>query len=140
METIKNSNNYYKTLAIVRHNAMDAIRGILNERLTNEHPSINLDYYSVNGTVDRYNFLGVDGNGYGRALAIFSIEKDGEDFIFNMADEDGDGYEERNLADFNAVEVVWILDMLEQTFEVIDENYNGKFLSKYDYDYDDEEE
>ena len=137
MEKKLTSTDIYNSLHIIRDNVMDAIRGILNERLTDEHPSINLDYYSVNGSVDRYNFLGVDGDGYGKALAIFSIEKKNDDFIFNMTDEDGDGYEERDLADFNAVELVWILEMLEETFVKVDEDYDGVFLSKDDFDYDD---
>lgn len=138
MEKKLTSNDIYNSLHIIRDNAIDAIRGILNERLTDEHPSINLDYYSVNGSVDRYNFLGVDGNGYGSALAIFSIEKKGDDFIFNMTDEDGDDFEERDLSDFGASELANILEMLEDTFVEVDEDYDGVFLAKDEYDYEEE--
>ena len=138
MEKKITSTDLYKSMNIIRDNAMDAIRGILNERLTDEHPSINLDYYSVNGDVDRYNFLGVDGDGYGKALSIFSIEKQGDEFYFNMADEDGDDYEERDLGDFNVSELLWVLEMLEETFDEVDEDYDGVFLSKDDFDYEEE--
>lgn len=136
MEKKITSTDLYESMNAISDNAMDAIRGILNERLTDEHPSINLDYYAVNGSVDRYNFLGVDGDGYGKALSIFSIEKKGDDFIFDMTDEDGDGYEERDLEDFNTNELVWVLEMIEDTFDEVDEDYDGVFLSKDDFDYD----
>ena len=134
------SENLRNSLSILEGNAIDAIRGFLNEKLGNGK-SINLDYYCVEDSVVRYNFLDIDGDGYGRGLVIDGIEldKNGE-LTFAMVDEDGDGWGERELADFNAVELVWILEMLEEAFETINDLYDGVVLPKGCFDYDEIEE
>ena len=134
------SEDLRKSLSIIRDNAMDAIRGFLNEKLGNGK-SINLDYYCVEDSVVRYHFLDIDSDGYGRGLVIDGIEldKNGEP-TFAMVDEDGDGWGERELADFNAVELVWILEMLEDAFETINDLYDGVVLPKDCFDYDEIEE
>jgi len=134
------SNDLRKSLSIIKDNAIDAIRGFFNEKLGNGK-SINLDYYCVVESVVRYNFLDIDSNGYGRSLVIDGIEldKDGEP-TFYMVDEDGDGWGERNFDDFNVVELVWILDMLEGAFEVIEDDYDGVVLPNGCFDYDELEE
>lgn len=134
------SEDLRNSLSILEGNAIDAIRGFLNEKLGNGK-SINLDYYCVEDSVVRYNFLDIDGDGYGRGLVIDGIEldKNGE-LTFAMVDEDGDGWGERELADFNAVELVWILEMLEEAFETINDLYDGVVLPKGCFDYDEIEE
>ena len=134
------SEDLRKSLSIIRDNAMDAIRGFLNEKL-GVGKSINLDYYCVEDSVVRYHFLAIDDDGYGKGLVIDGIEldKNGEP-TFAMVDEDGDGWGERELADFNAVELVWILEMLEDAFETINDLYDGVVLPKDCFDYDEIEE
>ena len=134
------SEDLRNSLSILEGNAIDAIRGFLNEKL-GKGKSINLDYYCVEDSVVRYNFLDIDGDGYGRGLVIDGIEldKNGE-LTFAMVDEDGDGWGERELADFNAVELVWILEMLEEAFETINDLYDGVVLPKGCFDYDEIEE
>lgn len=134
------SEDLRNSLSILEGNAIDAIRGFLNEKLGNGK-SINLDYYCVEDSVVRYHFLDIDGDGHGRGLVIDGIEldKNGE-LTFAMVDEDGDGWGERELADFNAVELVWILEMLEEAFETINDLYDGVVLPKGCFDYDEIEE
>lgn len=129
-----------KTLFFLEYNACDAIRGFLNEKLGNGK-SINLDYYCVEDSVVRYNFLDIDSDGYGKGLVIDGIEldKDGEP-TFYMVDEDGDDWGKRELSDFNAAELVWILEMLEDAFETISDLYDGVVLPKGYFDYDELDE
>lgn len=136
MEKKLTSTDIYDSLHIIRDNATDAIRGLLNEKL-GKGKSINLDYYCVEDSVVRYNFLDIDGDGYGKGLVIDGIilDNDGEP-TFVMADEDGDGWGERELSDFNAVELVWILEMLEGAFETINDLYDGVVLPNGYLDYD----
>ena len=134
------SDDLRKSISIIKDNASDAIRGFLNEKLGNGK-SINLDYYCVEDSVVRYNFLDIDGDGYGKALVIDGIilDNDGEP-TFVMVDEDGDGWGERELSDFNATELMWILEMLEGAFETINDLYDGVVLPKDCFDYDEIEE
>lgn len=128
----------YKSLAIIKDQLIDSIRGFLKEKLTTD--SIRLDYFRANGVIS-YEFLDIDGNGYGKAIHIDYIEREGEDdYNFVMVDEDGDGWDDRELADFNATELAWILEMLEDTFEEIEEVYDGKILTKDYFDYEEMEE
>lgn len=134
------SSDLRKTISVLEDNAIDAIRELLNEKL-GKGKSINLDYYCVEDSVVRYNFLDIDSDGYGKGLVIDGVEldKNGEP-TFAMIDEDGDGWGERELADFNAVELVWILEMLEDAFETINDLYDGVVLPKDCFDYDEIEE
>ena len=130
------SNDFNKQLTSVRDNIMDAIRKTLGERLSTEKYIINMDYYRDDCAVTWYNFFDIDGNGYGVALKISSIEKCDDDYYFHMGDENDDAFSERELADFNACELVWILEMLEDTFEFVDDYEDGDFRMTFDDDED----
>lgn len=133
------SDDLYKSLGIIKDQAADTLLGMLNDKL-GEKGSINIDYYQVQGEVPRYDFLEIDGNGYGHAVHIDTIEKDGDDITFNMIDEDCDGWGERDSSDFSANELVWVVEMLEETFNTIDNVYNGIVLTAGNYDYEFDED
>lgn len=138
MEKNITSADAYKSLGIIKDQLINAIVGFLNDKLTTD--SIRLDYFRADGTIS-YDFLDTDGNGYGKAIHIDYIEREGEDtYNFSMIDEDGDDWGDRELADFNADELAWVLEMLEETFEAIDDYYDGKILTKDYFDYDEMEE
>lgn len=127
----------FKALSHVRDGAINAVTGFLSEKLKGD--SVNIEYYRAEDCVDSYYFLDFGRDGYGRGIMIDSIErKPNGDYIFNMVTEDGDDWNERELSDFNAVELAWILEILEQTFDVIEEEYNGVILPKGQYGYDEE--
>ena len=128
-----------KSLSIIRDNAMDTIRTILHERL-GVNGSMNLDYYCKN-YCEKYDFLAINNGGYGKAVHIDTIEIDNNgEPTFNMIDEDEYDWDERELGDFNAVELYWVLTMLEGAFEVIDDMHKGVVLPKGCFDYDEIEE
>lgn len=131
------STHLFKTLSRAQDNGINAVIVFLNEKLKGD--SINIEYYRTEDSVDSYYFLDFDNDGYGRGLMIDSIErKPNGDYIFNMVTEDGDDWDERELSDFNAVEIAWVLEILEQTFDVIDEEHNGVVLPKGEYGYGEE--
>lgn len=131
------STDLFTSLAHVRDNGINAVIGLLNEKLKGD--SINIEYYRTEDFVDSYYFLDFDHDGYGRGVMIESIErKPNGDYIFDMVTEDGDDWNERELSDFNAVEIACVLEILEQTFDVIDEEHNGVVLPKGEYGYGEE--
>ena len=139
MQTITSS-DANKSLGKTKDQFIDSIRGFLNEKLTTD--SINLDYFYAEGTIS-HDFLDINGHGYECFTHIGNIERKGEDnYNFNMLDEDGDDWGVRELADFSAQELVWILEMLEATFDEIEDIYDGRIITKdyFDYDEMDEEE
>jgi hypothetical protein len=126
-----------ESLDIIKDQAIDAIRGLLNERL-GEKGSIGINYYCIEADVIRYDFHDTDRNGYGVGINIDTIEIDDDELTFIMVDQDGDGWSEREVGDFTTTEVVWILEMLEDAFNVIDDEFNGIIIpsSSADYKYD----
>ena len=122
-------------LDTIKAETLEVIEHLLNEKMTT--PSLNLYYYQTNDNVPRYTFLDIDKDGYGRGIIIDTIEKVGKRYAFNMINEDEDDWGVNYLEDFNAVELSWILEMLTDTFEVIDEWHEGKILEKGEFDYED---
>lgn len=122
-------------LDTIKAETLEVIEHLLNEKMTT--PSLNLYYYQTNDNVPRYIFLDIDKDGYGRGIIIDTIEKVGKRYAFNMINEDEDNWGVNYLEDFNVVELSWILEMLTDTFEVIDEWHEGKILEKGEFDYED---
>jgi hypothetical protein len=101
---------------------------------------MNLNYYTTE-YIDRYDFHETDDDGYGKTLHIDTIETDNNgEPTFNMIDEDEDDWGEKELADFNTIELYWVLIMLEDAFYIVDDEYDGKVLPKDCFDYDEIEE
>lgn len=123
------------SLDSIKAETLEVIENLLNEKMTT--PSLNLYYYQTNDDVPRYIFLDIDKDGYGRGIIIDTIEKVGKRYAFNMINEDEDEWGVNYLEDFNAVELSWILEMLTETFEVIEEWHEGKILEKGEFDYED---
>lgn len=123
------------SLDSIKAETLEVIENLLNEKMTT--PSLNLYYYQTNDNVPRYIFLDIDKDGYGRGIIIDTIEKVGKRYAFNMIDEDEDEWGVNYLEDFNAVELSWILEMLTESFEVIEEWHEGKILEKGEFDYED---
>ena len=96
--------------------------------------TINVAYYTES-KINGYDFLGIDGNGYGSALFITDItdiEVSNEKPWFNMVDEDGDSYEERNLNDFDTTELTYVVTMLNDILDVV--QTEGKVNTEMDWD------
>ena len=84
--------------------------------------TINVAYYTESEIVS-YDFLGIDGNGYGSALFISDIDCTRENNpVFNMVDEDGDGYEDRYLYDFETTEINYVVRMLNDILTCVKED------------------
>lgn len=124
----------YKSLSDIKYKAYDAVRNLLKERIGDG--SMNLHYYQVEDGTIRYEFLDIDRNGYGVGLHIDTIKFVDDDYEFVMCDTDDDDWAVRYLTDFGADESVWILEMLEEAFDTIDEVYDGKILKAGEFDYD----
>ena len=93
--------------------------------------TINVNFYT-DGWIVGYDFLGVDGNGYGSALFISDIEVVEDKPWFNMVNEDGDSFEERNLNDFDTTELTYLVQMLNDILSVVSQE--GKVNTYMDWE------
>lgn len=95
------------------------IKDCLNINQAQGATSINVAYYT-DGEILGYDFLGIDGNGYGHALFIRDIEcrSNIDNPVFTMIDEDGDEFERRILDDFDTTELVLLVTMLNDLLYV----------------------
>lgn len=113
----------YDQLAIINDELKEMCKQIIEDIFTidpdKDKHTINVSYYTEHH-IDNYNFPGVDGNGYGSALSIGDIDcYRKNDPVFNMIDEDGDGFENRNLDDFTTTELTYVAQMLNDILDVV---------------------
>ena len=118
----------------VREQAKDAIVDLLTERKVT---SINLQPYIQEGYITNYAFFDTDKNGNGECLELDLIEVEGDNISFTMYTNYGDYFKESELGEFDTNELVYILEMLEEIFDLVDD---GEPLLEKDEDFDDYEE
>lgn len=100
--------------------------------------SINLMPYIEQGYCTNIDIYGCDNNGYGISYNVDSIDVcDSGTIYINLSDGDGEYAEERKIEDFNCEDLIWILEMLEDLFESI-EDYSLPIL-KVGEEFDEDE-
>lgn len=117
----------------LRSTITSIIKDIMKYAKDKDAHNINVFYYTES-EIDNYNFCGIDGNGYGSALSISDIDcyrKDNP--IFNMVNEDGNDFENRNLDDFDTTELTYIARMLNDLLNVVIEDGDVKTIEYDDY-------
>lgn len=130
-------NDLFDQVIVVNQDLRELAKSIIRDIFTidpdkTKH-TINVSYYT-DSWVDCYDFMGVDGNGYGSALNIADIEvTDNGDPWFNMVDEDGESYEERNVGDFETTELFYLVRMLNDILNIVKEE--GKVNTEMDWAY-----
>ena len=101
--------------------------------------SINVKAYTENNLVDRCSFSQTDKNGYGALVSIDTIRKNEKrGWVADCVDEDEDAWGTLDLdsQDFDAEDLLWILQTVEDIFKLADEEHHGKVLAAGE-DYDD---
>ena len=117
----------------------DTIIALLKERKVK---SINLYEYWSERDCTRYTFFDVDSDGYGVALYIDKLrfdEKLGNLIELEMLDTNDNSYSTWDFQNLTAVEMNYLLEMLEEIFEEADEEDNGRVLGA-DESFDDWED
>lgn len=130
----KHSEVCIELLMQVREQAKSAIMEILTERKVE---SINIQPYFQDCYVTNYAFFETDKNGNGECLEVESVKVVNGKPIFTMYTNYGNYWGERTLGDFDTSEVVYILEILEEIFEQVDD---GEPLLKEDETFDDYED
>lgn len=118
----------------VRELAKSAIMEILTERKVE---SINIQPYFQDCYVTNYAFFEIDKNGNGECLEVESVKVVNGKPIFTMFTNYGNYWGERTLEDFFTNELVYIISILEEIFEQVED---GEPLLKEDETFDDYEE
>lgn len=114
----------------------DALTSLLDKRGIT---SINVKAYTENNLVDQFSFSQTDKNGYGVLVSIDTIRKDEKrGWVADCVDEDWNAWGTLDLdsQDFEAEDLLWILQTVEDIFKLADEEHHGKVLAAGE-DYDD---
>jgi hypothetical protein len=128
------SNDFRKTLSIVRDQIFDSIRSIM-EKLGGR---VCFRMYHEGDIAMRYTFFEVDGDGYGRELFLDTATTNKTNNEINILLHDTeDCYEPVwALEDLNPVDALYMLEELEQIAEFHEKNPDKKVLTEYDMDFD----
>lgn len=130
----KKSDEILEALMKVREDTKTEIMRLLKER---NIESINVQPYFQECYVTNYAFFETDKNGNGECLEVESVKVVNGKPVFTMYTNYGNYWGERTLEDFDTSEVVYILEIIEEIFEQID---NGEPLLKEDETFDDYED
>lgn len=136
---IPTSKKLFEEYNQVHAKAENAVNDLLDKRGVT---SINVKAYTENNLVDPCVFSKEDKNGYGARISIDTIRKDEKlGWVADCVDEDEDAWGTLNLDshDFDAEDLLWILQTVEDIFRLADEEHHGKVLAARE-DYDDLEE
>ena len=106
------------------------IKDIMRYAKTEGAHTINVAYYTES-EITGYDFLGIDGDGYGHALFISDIDTNNGNPVFNMVDEDGDSFEDRTLDDFETTELTYLVQMMNDLLDVVKEDDDVR--TQYDW-------
>lgn len=128
------SNEFRKTLNIVRDQIFDSIRSLMEKlggkvcfRMYHDYDIIEL----------RYTFFEVDDNGYGRELFLdTAVQTPNEDIAILLHDSE-DCYEPMwDLEVMNTTDALYMLDELEQIADFHTEHPDKPVLTEYEEDFD----
>ena len=126
METIVNYNSLCKEFNALNKKAHKALIETLNNRGVE---SINVKTYTDNDLIDWLYFPQTDKNGYGVNVKIDTIRKNEKgEWVVDVVNEDDDdwGTLELTIWNFDCSGLIDILGLVENIFNIADENYNGK--------------
>ena len=126
METIVNYNSLCKEFNALNKKAHKALIETLNNRGVE---SINVKTYTDNDLIDWLYFPQTDKNGYGVNVKIDTIRKNEKGkWVVDVVNEDDDdwGTLELTIWNFDCSGLIDILGLVENIFNIADENYNGK--------------
>lgn len=104
---------------------LNLVKEILSHAKTEGAHTINVSYYTES-EIAAWNFMGIDGNGYGSALFLGDIDWNNGNPIFAMLNEDGEDFENRDLDDFEATELTYLVRMLSDLLDVVEEDDDVK--------------
>lgn len=128
------SNDFRKTLNIVRDQIFDSIRSLMEKlggkvcfRMYHEFDLIDL----------RYTFFEVDGDGYGRELFLDTAVQTPNDDIGILLHDTEDCYEPMwDLVDLTTTDTLYMLEELEEIVNFHKDNPDKQVLTEYDADFD----
>ena len=126
METIVNYNSLRNEFNTLNEKAHKALIETLNKRGVE---SINVKTYMDNELIDWYSFPQTDKNGYGVNVTIDTIRKNEKgEWVADVVDEDDDDWGTLELAtwEFDCSALIDILGIVEDIFNIADEDYDGK--------------
>ena len=126
METIVNYSSLCKEFNILTQKAQKALIETLNNRGVE---SINVKTYIDNELIDWYSFPQTDKNGYGVNVKIDTIRKNEKgEWVVDVVDESDDdwGTLELDTWEFDCSGLIDILSIVEDIFNIADEDYDGK--------------
>ena len=126
METIMNYDSLCNEFNALYEKAHKALIETLNNRGAE---SINVKTYMDNELIDWYSFPQTDKNGYGVNVTIDTIRKNEKgEWVADVVDEDDDDWGTLELAtwEFDCSALIDILGIVENIFNIADEDYDGK--------------
>ena len=126
METIMNYDSLCNEFNALYEKAHKALIETLNNRGAE---SINVKTYMDNELIDWYSFPQTDKNGYGVNVTIDTIRKNEKgEWVADVVDEDDDDWGTLELAtwEFDCSALIDILGIVEDIFNIADEDYDGK--------------
>ena len=126
METIINYDSLCNEFNALNQKAQKALIETLNNRGVE---SINVKTYMDNDLIDCYYFPQTDKNGYGVNVKIDTIRKNEKgEWVADVVDEDDDDWGTLELVtwEFDCSALIDILGIVEEIFDIADENYDGK--------------
>lgn len=128
------SNDFRKTLNIVRDQIFDSIRSLM-EKLGGK---VCFRMYHDFDLIDlRYTFFEVDGDGYGRELFLDTAVQTPNDDIGILLHDTEDCYEPMwDLVDLTTTDALYMLEELEEIVNFHKDNPDKPVLTEYDADFD----
>ena len=126
METIMNYDSLCNEFNALNQKAQKALIETLNKRGVE---SINVKTYMDNNLIDWFSFPQTDKNGYGVNVKIDTIRKNEKgEWVADVLDEDDEdwGTLELTIWNFDCSALIDILGIVEEIFDIADEDYNGK--------------
>jgi hypothetical protein len=132
------SNDFRKTLNIVRDQIFDSIRSLMEQLGGKVCFSMYHEFDIIDLIIDlRYTFFEVDGDGYGRELFLHTAVQTPAGDIDIMLHDTEDCYESMwNLEDMTATDALYMLEELEQIADFHTEHPDKPVLTEYDADFD----
>ena len=126
---MKTSNDFLNDISVLIKEVYETTLELLK---SNNVESINFTPYIVENYIDTYYFYDCDKNGNGEALEVSTLEVKGDKIIIDMDTNYGDYFGEYKSTDFTLSEQVYLLEMLESLFLVVEEE-NLPILKKDEY-------
>lgn len=123
----------YDALCVEFHNLWEKAHSTLNNMLNNRGvETINVMAYIDADMLDICpSFSQTDKNGYGVNVTLKLIHKDKNgDWVVDVVDEDYDDWDTLNFDqwNFDAGALIDVIGVIEEIFEIADDQYNGKVL------------